>query len=229
VDTGRTVVISAAVSLDGCLDDASPRRLVLSGPEDLDEVDELRARCDAIVVGANTVRRDDPRLVVQSGARRAARVAAGRAATPLRVVLTRTGDIAADSAILTADERPPLVLVPGDGDIDTIRARLSGVAEVGAAGRTGNPDEVVAELARRDATRILVEGGADVITRFLAAGVVDEMRLAVAPVLVADPAAPRLVTPGASPWPPGCRARLVATRAVGDVAVMTYDLRGGDR
>ncbi|WP_300603525.1 dihydrofolate reductase family protein, partial [Trebonia sp.] len=70
-------LLSCAVSVDGCLDDASASRLILSGPADLDEVDELRAACDAILVGAGAVRADDPRLLVRDPARAARRAAAG--------------------------------------------------------------------------------------------------------------------------------------------------------
>src|ERR1700761_2609178 len=66
-------IVSCAVSLDGYLDDASPARLILSGADDLDEVDELRARSDAILVGAGTIRADNPRLLVRDQARIAAR------------------------------------------------------------------------------------------------------------------------------------------------------------
>ncbi|MBO0804992.1 MAG: dihydrofolate reductase family protein, partial [Nocardiopsaceae bacterium] len=80
-------LLSCAISANGCLDDASPDRLVLSGPEDLDEVDALRAGADAILVGAGTVRADNPRLLVRSPSRVAAREAAGRPPHPLRVTL----------------------------------------------------------------------------------------------------------------------------------------------
>src|SRR6185437_2617946 len=86
-------IVSCAVSLDGYLDDTSPRRLILSGPEDLDEVDELRARADAILVGAGTIRADNPRLLIRAPARVAAREAAGRPAHPLRVTVTGRGDL----------------------------------------------------------------------------------------------------------------------------------------
>lgn len=220
------VVLSVAMSLDGHLDDDSPRRLVLSGPEDLDEVDALRASCDAVVVGAGTVRADDPRLVVRSAARRAERVAAARPASPLRVVLTRSGDLPPGAALFRADASGgaaamPLVLVPA-ARLGAVRARLSGVAEIAAAGSAGDPGDVVAELARRGARRVLVEGGTGVNTAFLAAGAVDELRLAVAPFLVGRPAAPRLVGPGTFPAVPGARARLRDVRAVGDMAVLTY-------
>lgn len=60
------VVLSAAVSLDGFLDDASERRLLLSNEEDFDRVDEVRAGVDAILVGAGTIHADDPKLLVRS-------------------------------------------------------------------------------------------------------------------------------------------------------------------
>ena len=50
------VIVSAAMSIDGCIDDSSTERLVLSDEADLDRVDELRASCDAVLVGAGTVR-----------------------------------------------------------------------------------------------------------------------------------------------------------------------------
>ncbi|MGH8574222.1 MAG: RibD family protein, partial [Gammaproteobacteria bacterium] len=60
------VLLSVAVSVDGYIDDATDTRLLLSNEADVDRVDEVRASCDAILVGANTIRRDDPRLLVRS-------------------------------------------------------------------------------------------------------------------------------------------------------------------
>ena len=76
--TGRPyVVLSCAMSLDGCLDGTGEDRLVLSGEADLDRVDAERAAADAILVGAGTIRRDDPRLLVRSARRQAERSARG--------------------------------------------------------------------------------------------------------------------------------------------------------
>src|SRR6516164_10023411 len=86
-------LVSCAVSADGCLDDASGDRLVLSGPEDLDEVDQLRAAADAILVGAGTIRADNPRLLIRDPARVVRRAAAGLPPHPLRVTVTATGDL----------------------------------------------------------------------------------------------------------------------------------------
>ncbi|MBC7309298.1 MAG: dihydrofolate reductase family protein, partial [Tetrasphaera sp.] len=67
-------VLSCAISLDGYLDDVSGTRLVLSNQADLDRVDAVRAASDAILVGAGTVRADNPRLAVRGEHRRAQRL-----------------------------------------------------------------------------------------------------------------------------------------------------------
>ncbi|SNQ49790.1 2,5-diamino-6-ribosylamino-4(3H)-pyrimidinone 5'-phosphate reductase (fragment) [Frankia canadensis] len=60
------VLLSCAMSVDGYIDDATSARLLLSNDEDFDRVDEARASCDALLVGAETIRRDNPRLLVRS-------------------------------------------------------------------------------------------------------------------------------------------------------------------
>ena len=76
------VLLSVAVSVDGYIDDASPQRLLLSNAADFDRVDQVRAESDAVLIGAETLRRDNPRLLVNSAERRAARAAAGRPEYP---------------------------------------------------------------------------------------------------------------------------------------------------
>ncbi|GAB3902775.1 hypothetical protein GCM10029964_093750 [Kibdelosporangium lantanae] len=91
------------MSLDGYIDDATPERLILSGDADWDRVDELRASADAILVGANTIRADNPRLRVRSEARRKDREARGLPANPLRVTLTSSGDIDPEAQFFVDD------------------------------------------------------------------------------------------------------------------------------
>src|SRR6266487_3680078 len=79
------------MSIDGYIDDVSEQRLILSSAEDLDRVDEVRASCDAILIGANTVRRDNPRLLVNSEARGLQRIAQGLPEYPAKVTITTTG------------------------------------------------------------------------------------------------------------------------------------------
>ena len=104
------VLLSCATSADGYLDDASPRRLILSGPADLDRVDEVRAGCDAILVGAETIRADDPRLLIRDPRRRARRAARGLPEHPARVTLTATGDLDPQRPLLRPRRAPPGLL-----------------------------------------------------------------------------------------------------------------------
>jgi 5-amino-6-(5-phosphoribosylamino)uracil reductase len=212
------VLLSCAVSLDGCLDDTTARRLVLSGPEDLDRVDAERAGCDAILVGAGTVRRDDPRLVVRSADRQAARVRAGRPPSPVRVVLTRSGRLDPGARMFTTGSGERLVYCATPAVADA-RNQLAGMATVLDAGPVGELGGVLADLAGRGVQRLMVEGGSAVLAGFLGTGLADELQLAVAPLLVGDPCAPRFL--GATR--PG-RERLVEVRAVGDVALLRYAL-----
>jgi len=214
-------LLSCAVSLDGYLDDASPHRLVLSGPEDLDEVDELRAAADAILVGAGTVRADNPRLLVRDPVRSARREAEGRPPHPLRVTLTATGDLD-PAARFFAGPGTPLVYCPSTAAPATANG-LGDKATVIDLGAELSLGAVLKDLyAERTVATVLIEGGSRILGDALAGGLADELRLAVAPFFVADPAAPRFALPGPCPRPVAHPMSLLSVRRVGEVAVLHY-------
>ena len=215
------VLLSCATSADGYLDDATPRRLILSGPADLDRVDEVRAGCDAILVGAQTVRADDPRLLIRDPRRRARRAARGLPAHPARVTLTATGDLDPRARFFTPGA---LRLVYCATRALPLAAELKDSAVLIDAGDPLSLGFLLSDLAERGVARLLVEGGARVLGDFLAAGRADELDLAVAPFFVADPAAPRLDLPGPGPDGP---MTLAETRRVGEVALLRYLLGPG--
>jgi riboflavin-specific deaminase-like protein len=224
------VVLSCAVSVDGYVDDPGPARLVLSNDADLDRVDAERAAADAILVGAGTVRADDPRLLVRSPARREERVRRGRPASPLRVVLTAFGDLDPSSRLFATAGAERLVYCP-TAVAPRVRERLGGSAEVAGAGDPVTMPAVLEDLAARGVRRLLVEGGSAVHTRFLAEDLADELHLAVAPFFVGGGGAPRFVGDAAFPHDAGHRMTLVETRPVGDVVLLRYALseRARDR
>lgn len=215
-------LLSCAMSLDGRIDDAGPERLRLSSPEDFDEVDELRAGCDAILVGAGTVRADDPRLLVRSPERRSRRLAQGRTADLVKVVLSEHGGIDPSARVFTTGDAAKLVYVGADAHPAAVRrfAEAGGGVEVVESGRELGP--ILADLAARGVERLLVEGGTGVHTRFLTAGLADELRLAVAPFFVGQADAPPFVGPGAFADGPDNPMRLAETRALGGMAILHY-------
>ncbi|MGL5859715.1 MAG: RibD family protein [Phycicoccus sp.] len=216
-------VLSWAMSLDGYLDDTTRRRLVLSSEEDLDRVDAVRARCDAILVGAGTVRADDPRLVVRSPERRARRVGEGRPASPRKVTLTRRADLDPAASFFATGDSEKTVYCPSAATA-RLRRRLSTAATVVGVGEESAVDCIVGHLAGLGVRRLLVEGGRQVHTQFLAAGLVDELHAVVAPFFVADSRAPRVVADGPLPWNRDRRARLAEVRPMEDVVLLRYAL-----
>ena len=216
-------LLSCCVSLDGYLDDASPQRLVLSPAADLERVDTERSRCDAILVGAETVRRDDPRLLVRSEGCRAARVARGLSPTPLRVTVTGSGDLNAGARIFTEPGSGTVVFAAAPA-VPLLERRLAGAATVVDTGPTVDLAWVLDDLHGRGVRRLMVEGGRRVLTQLLAQGLADELQLVVAPVFVGDARAPRFVDDGPFPFTASNRARLAEVRRVGDAALLRYAL-----
>jgi 5-amino-6-(5-phosphoribosylamino)uracil reductase len=219
------VLLSAAMSADGYIGDASRGGLELSDAADWDRVDELRAECDAIMVGAQTIRADNPRLLVRSAARRQLRTTAGLPGSPRRVTVSGSGNLDPRSRFFADEAAPPLVYVPSVAAV-RVGQQLSGAAVVvGGPARAGDGRLdlrwLLADLAARGIGRLMVEGGATVLAQLLAAGLADEFQLAIAPVFIADPRAPRLLE-GARAGSLGGRMRLHAMSQAGDMAVLHY-------
>jgi 5-amino-6-(5-phosphoribosylamino)uracil reductase len=217
------VTLSSATSLDGYLDRADPPRLTLSNEADFDRIDDVRASNDAILVGARTVRRDNPRLLVRSVARQARREAAGLTRSPWKVTVTESGELDPSSAFFTAGDTTKLVYCPTPV-ADRIRRRVGHAALVVGLGSGVTMTNLVADLADRGIRQLMVEGGGSVHTQFLAANLVDELHLAVAPFFVGDQRAPRFVGDALFPWTSDRRATLAAVRQMGDMVLLRYAL-----
>jgi 5-amino-6-(5-phosphoribosylamino)uracil reductase len=215
-------LLSCSVSLDGYLGDQKPR-LALSNEADFDRVDEVRASCDAIMVGAVTVRTDNPRLLVRSQARREERASRGLASNPMKITVTSRGDLDAESNFFVTGEAEKLVYTSRARVADA-RARLGQAATVVDGGRRVRMRRLTEDLGDRGVARLMVEGGGVVHTQFLSDDLVDELQLVVAPFFVGDSTAPRFVSDGRFPWNPGRRATLAEVRQIGDVVLLRYAL-----
>ena len=215
-------LLSCSVSIDGYIGNAASR-LLLSNEADFDRVDAVRASCDAILVGAATVRVDNPRLLVRSQARRDDRSARGLPPSPTKVTVTRRGELDARADFFRIGDAEKLVYCPRPFVADA-RAHLGPVATVVDGGEAVEMRRLGSDLARRGVERLMVEGGGTVHTQFLTEGLVDELQLVVAPVFVGDSEAPRFVRDGVFPWNPGRRAALVDVRKLGDVVLLRYAL-----
>lgn len=216
-------LLSACMSIDGFIDDASAHRLMLSNEADLDRVDAVRASCDAIFVGAGTIRCDDPRLMVRDESRRRDRRSRGLDESPVKVTVTDGARLDVHANFFTAGDAAKLVYCPSDL-VPRARGRLGAAATVVDGGSAVDMRRLSEDLHGRGMRRLLVEGGGDVLTQFLADDLVDELQIVVAPFFVGDSGARRLVGDGRFPWNPGHRARLADTRRIGDVVLLRYAL-----
>ncbi len=216
-------LLSCGMSIDGYLDTATDERLLLSNDADLDRVDAVRAASDAILVGAATVRNDNPRLLVRAQARRAERAARGLPPTPIKVTVTSRVKLDPRADFFVTGDTEKLVYCPNDV-VAEARRRLGAVATVVDGGRRVDMCRMSEDLHVRGVRRLMVEGGGNLHTQFLAAGLADELHLVVAPFFVGDSRAPRFVGDGRFPWNPDRHARLAEVRQIGDVVLLRYAL-----
>ncbi|SCF30429.1 RibD family protein [Micromonospora mirobrigensis] len=221
------VLLSCAISLDGYLDDACEPRLILSNELDLDRVDAVRAECDAILVGANTIRRDNPRLLVRSADRRSARVESGRPSSPTKVTVTRTGECDPTRNFFAEDGAAKIVYC-GSSAVEPVRRRLGDRASVRDCGDPPELSRVLHDLAVSGVQRLMVEGGGIIHTQLLTAGLVDELQLVVAPFFVGSADAPRFALDGSYPQNAKNPARLMEVRPMGDAVLLRYVMGAPD-
>jgi len=166
------VVGQIGQSLDGRIATESGHSHYINGAEGLAHLHRLRALVDAVVVGIGTVLADDPQLTVR-------RVAGPH---PARVVIDPRGRLPAGARLLATDGARRLVVTaePTPVRLATDVELLVLPAEQGHIA----PPAILAALAARGFRRILIEGGADTVSRFLAAGCLDRLHVVVAPLIL---------------------------------------------
>jgi diaminohydroxyphosphoribosylaminopyrimidine deaminase/5-amino-6-(5-phosphoribosylamino)uracil reductase len=167
-----------AMSLDGKIASRTGHSKWLTGRPARERVHQIRGRMDAIIVGAGTVRADDPLLTARPAGPR----------TPARVVLVGQTPITGDRQLFrTADLAPVIVAVAAGAGMS---GRSCEVLELPADDGRPSVTELLRELGRRRMTNVLVEGGAGVFGSFHDAGLIDELHVFVAPKIVGGTAAP---------------------------------------
>jgi diaminohydroxyphosphoribosylaminopyrimidine deaminase/5-amino-6-(5-phosphoribosylamino)uracil reductase len=160
-------------SLDGRIATASGRSHYINGTAGLAHLHRLRALVDAVVVGVGTALADDPQLTVR-------RV---HGPNPVRVVLDPRGRLA-PSARLLADDGARRIVLTQTGT----RCELPGAEILALPAVNGHisPAAILGALAELGLRRVLIEGGADTVSRFLAEGCLDRLHVVVAPIILGD-------------------------------------------
>ncbi len=220
-------MLKAAMSIDGYIDDPSPERRVFSNELDKQKVEELRAGFDAILVGAGTLRADNPRLAIRSGKMRRRRQQLGLSPDITKITLSRSGNLSPELEFFKSRKADKLVYAPQD-KADELARQLYGLATViPCSGNEVSLAFLLGNLYSKGIRRLLVEGGGSILTAFLRSGFVSELRIAVAPVFIGNPKAPQLVThiisqdlPTVSHGP----LMLKAVEQLGEMSILSYSI-----
>jgi diaminohydroxyphosphoribosylaminopyrimidine deaminase/5-amino-6-(5-phosphoribosylamino)uracil reductase len=176
------IVGQTGQSLDGRLATETGHSKYINGPEGLVHLHRLRALVDVVIVGVGTALADDPQLTVR-------RVSGPQ---PARVVIDPHGRLSA-GARMFADDGVSRLLITAQGTQVTPPAGVEVVALPAVEGRIA-PSAIVGALAGRGMRRMLVEGGANTISRFLVAGCLDRLHVMVAPIILGG-GGPGLILP----------------------------------
>ena len=166
------VVGQVGQSLDGRVATATGHSKYINCPAGIEHLHRLRALVDIVVVGVGTALADNPQLTVRQVA----------GPQPARAVIDPRGRLGAN-ARLFADDGVRRLLITTDGSRTTPPLGVEGIALPAEDGNIA-PSAIVAALAGAGMRRILIEGGADTVSRFIAARCLDRLHVNVAPVIL---------------------------------------------
>jgi 2,5-diamino-6-(ribosylamino)-4(3H)-pyrimidinone 5'-phosphate reductase len=186
------VVVNAAMSADGKLSHRGREQVAISGPEDFDRVDRLRAESDAVLVGVGTVLADDPHLTLDDPELVDERLARDESAHPARVVVDSRARTPPDARILD-DAATTYVLLSDAAPGEQVADLRDAGAEILVAGdeRVDLPAAFDA-LADRGIDQLMVEGGGEIIFSLFDASLVDELTVFVGGTIIGGRDAPTL-------------------------------------
>ncbi len=216
------ILLNYALSLDGKTSTENRDPVQFTSRIDRRLMDEIRADVDAVLIGAGTLRAEDPPVRIQAAKRRDERVRAGKSPHPLSIVLSRSmrlpsegrywKDDQVDRIIATTEQTPAELALPFQEKAEVVRAGWSSVDLV----------EFCRMLSDRGVSRLLVEGGGEVNMAFWEAGLVDEIYLTLCPVVIGGSKAPTAADGTGFTADGFRRLRLVESRRVGQELFLRY-------
>jgi 5-amino-6-(5-phosphoribosylamino)uracil reductase len=206
------------MSLDGRIDDRCTQRLVLSSPEDLEDMYEARAKCDAILIGANTVRHDNPSLVIDSQELIEQRIKNKQPGELIKVTVTSTGNLDKNAKFFTKGNGQKFIICPAT-NFEKVSKKLSNIATILPIQEI-TAVNIVKTLETVGINSLFIEGGTSILTMFISQGVFHRLRLAIAPFFLGDSLAPALVTQGKFINNATNRLHITALRNLGNMIVI---------
>jgi len=207
------VTLIAAMTLDGKIASKSGDSRI-SSAEDLKELHRLRSHRDAVMIGIGTELNDNPRLTVRN--------VKGR--SPIRIVVDNSARTIPNSRILS-NEGPPVIIATSKKASKTKvqELRKAGAAVICCGTRRVDLRTLLGRLRRKGIKSILLEGGGNLNWSMLTNGLVDEMQITVAPLIIGGREATTLVEgQGIASIEQAIRLELTKRASRGDEIVLNY-------
>jgi riboflavin-specific deaminase-like protein len=170
----RLCIAHVGQSLDGQIATASGASRNVTGPENIRHMHRLRALCDAVLVGAETVEADDPQLTT--------RLVPGK--NPTRVVIDPTLRCTRERGLYRDNAAPTLILCSAAFADDAAAIGHAEIVPVACPDRALPPAAIVETLSARGLDRLFVEGGGVTVSRFLQAGALQRLHVTISPILL---------------------------------------------
>lgn len=186
------VLVNVAVSADGKLSTRERRQVKISGPDDFDRVDVIKAGADAIMVGIGTVLADDPSLTVKSPERISERLSLGRSEHPIRIVVDSQARTSPDAKILHKGPGRRIIAVAESAPGERVTS-LKPFADIITVGKDQvDLSQLMDELGRQGIGRLMVEGGGTLISGLFTQGLVDQLSMFVGNIIIGGSTSPTL-------------------------------------
>ena len=220
-----TIRLMMASTADGKIATAAREAARFTSGEDLRRLEEEVAWADALIIAAGTVRAYGTTFRVRKPELAAERARRDQAVQPTSVVVTRSLDLPLDMPFFTVQDIPR-VIATTSAAAEVARERFRGLAEVIACGEDSvNPACLIAELARRGTKNALLLGGGTLNAQMTRAGLVDELRLTIAPRLFGGKDAPTIMDGDGFGAEHAPRLKLESCEQVGDEVFLRYRVR----
>lgn len=208
------VIVNCAMSIDGKIALPTKVQTKISNAKDLCRVHQLRNKCDAILVGVNTILTDNPVLTVK-------RKYVKKPKNPVRIVLDSRGRIPGDVKVL--DSKADTIIVT----TEQCTRKIKGVEMIRCGEKKVDIEKLLPILYKKGIKRLLVEGGGAIIWSFLKGGLVDELSVFIGSMVIGGTSSPTMAGgEGAQSLGEVIPLKLKKFERLGDGVLLEYKVRG---
>jgi len=184
------IALNFAMSIDGKISTKQRNRLRFSSKEDWKLMDEIRANADAVLIGANTIRSEDPPFRIRSKKWIGKRLLEGKTAQPISIILSNSLDLPINGRYFKERKLDRIIFTTQTASKEKLKS-VSPFAEIiQTEGNKVDLNDLCRILFQRNIHKLVVEGGGEVNMAFFNAGLVDEIYMTLCPVIIGGREAP---------------------------------------